>query len=461
MVKRPVVFSLLTLLVVCCLGFGLLSMAGGTVITSQARPSSTPTPLTMPQFPTLAASDAGHLPPDVANQMDVIQQQVIQIRRLIPTRALLRATLSKSQLHDQVVQDFFKDYTRDQAGDDVLELSLLGLLNPGFDLYDLYISLYSEQIAGYYDPKAKEMFVVQGEQFGGLQRMNYAHEFAHALQDQAYDLRDGLKFTEEDCNMASEYCNAVRALIEGDATFTEQLWFVEDATQNDRLQVQDFYSAYKSPVFDSAPAYLKKDFLFPYKQGMEFVQTLYDLGGYNAIDAAFKHPPVDTEQILHPDLYPADLPKQVTLPDLLPALGAGWRELDRGNLGEWLTYLMLSSSINVKFQLPDSQARLAAAGWGGDSLVAYRQGSTQSGVLALKSNWVTAKDAREFWQALQDYAQKRWGTPSRSSSSHLEWADTPNGAVVIGQNGSDTLLLIAPDMDTVSKLLDQLSEYKG
>jgi hypothetical protein len=82
-------------------------------------------------------------------------------------------------------------------------------------------------------------------------------------------------------------------------------------------------------------------------------------------------------------------------------------------------------------------------------------------VLALKSNWVTAKDAREFWQALQDYAQKRWGTPSRSSSSHLEWADTPNGAVVIGQNGSDTLLLIAPDMDTVSKLLDQLSEYKG
>jgi hypothetical protein len=461
MSKRPVVFSLLTLIAVCCLGFTLLSVAGGTAISRQTRPSKTPTPLTVPQLPTLAVTDAGRLPPDVASQMDTIQQQVIQIRRLIPTHALLRSTLSNSQLHDQVVQDFFKEYTRSQAGDDVLELSLLGLLNPGFDLYDLYINLYSEQIAGYYDPKTKEMFVVQGEQFGGLQRMNYAHEFTHALQDQAYDLRDGLKFKEEDCNKASEYCNAVRALIEGDATFIEQLWFIEDASQNDRLQVQDFYSAYKSPVFDSAPAYLKKDFLFPYKQGMEFVQSLYDLGGYNAIDAAFKHPPVDTEQILHPDRFPADRPKQVTLPDLLPALGVGWRELDRGNLGEWSTYLMLSSAANVKFQLLDSQARLAAAGWGGDGLVAYRHGSTLSGALALKSNWDTAKDAGEFWQALQDYAQKRWGRPARSSSSHMEWANTSNGAVVIGQNGSETLLLIAPDMDTVSKLLDQLAEFRG
>jgi hypothetical protein len=33
--------------------------------------------------------------------------------------------------------------------------------------------------------------------------------------------------------------------------------------------------------------------------------------------------------------------------------------------------------------------------------------------------------------------------------------------VLIGQSGSDTLLLIAPDMDTVSKFLDQLAEFKG
>jgi hypothetical protein len=457
--KRPVVYSLLTLIVICCLGFGLLSAAGAAVITGQPRPSSTQAPLSVPQLPTLAATE--NLPPDVASQMDTIQEQVIQIRRLMPTYALQRATLSNSQLHDQVVQDFFMDYTVDKASDDVVELSLLGLLDPGFDLYNLYINLYSEQVAGYYDPKTKQMFVVQGDQFGGLQRMNYAHEFTHALQDQVYDLRDGLKFKEEDCKKASEYCSAVRALIEGDATLTEQLWFIEDSTQRDRLQVQEFSVSFKSPVFDSAPAYLKKDFLFPYKQGMEFVQSLYDLGGYAQIDAAFKNPPVDTEQVLHPDLYPATLPVKVSLPDFLPAMGAGWRETDRNILGEWSTYLVLSSGSNVRFQLPDSQARLAASGWGGDSLVVYRQGSTQSGLLVLKSSWDTAKDGGEFWRALQDYAQKRWGMPSRSSNNHMEWTNTSNGGVVIHQSGSDTLLLIAPDLDTASKLLNQLPEFKG
>jgi hypothetical protein len=464
MLKRPIVFSLLTLTAICCLGFVLLSVAGGAAASRQPRQAHTPTALALPQLPTLAVPE--NLPPDVASQMDAIQNQVIQIRRLIPTHALQRATLSDSQLRDQVTQNFLKGYTRDKASDDVVELSLLGLLNPGFDLYDLYINLYSEQVAGYYDPETKEMFVVQGDQFGGLQRMNYAHEFTHALQDQTYDLQNGLKLKDEDCKLASEHCSAVRALIEGDATFTEQLWFIEDATQNDRLQVEDFYSAYKSPVFDAAPAYLKKDFLFPYKQGMEFVESEYDLGGYAAVDAAFKHPPVDTEQIIHPNLYPADQPEKVSLPDLLPALsarsqGAVWREIDRNMLGEWETYLVLSSGASAKFELPDSQARGAAAGWGGDSLVVYRLGSTQAGALVLKSSWDTAKDSGEYWRALQDYASKRWGAPSQSSSNQSKWTTTPSGAVVIGQNGADTLLLIAPDMDTATKLLDQLSEFKG
>ena len=457
--KRPVVYSLLTLIVLCCLGVSLLSAAGVVVVTSQARPSIPPTPLSLPNLPTLATAE--NLLPDVAKQMDTIQEQIIQIRRLMPTHAVQRATLSNGQLHDQVVQDFFKDYSRDMASDDVLELSLLGLLDPGFDLYDLYINLYSEQVAGYYDPKTKEMFVVQSDKFGGLQRMNYAHEFTHVLQDQAYDLRDGLKFKEENCDKASDYCSAVRALIEGDATLTEQIWFVEDSTQVDRQQVQEFSTNFASPVFDSAPAFLKKDFLFPYKQGMEFVQSLYDLGGYSAIDAAFKNPPVNTEQVLHPDLFPAILPVKVSLPDFLPVLGPGWREIDRNILGEWSTYLVLSSGSNVKFHLRDSQARLASAGWGGDSLVVYRRGSTQLGALVLKSKWDTTNDAGEFWQALQDYAQKRWGMPSRSSKNQLEWAKTSCGAVVIAQNGSDMLLLIAPDMEMVSKLLDQLPDFKG
>ena len=63
------------------------------------------------------------------------------------------------------------------------------------------------------------MFVVQGENFQGMERMNYSHEYTHALQDQNYDLRQELKVNEEYCKKNAEYCSAVQALFEGDATF--------------------------------------------------------------------------------------------------------------------------------------------------------------------------------------------------------------------------------------------------
>ena len=60
--------------------------------------------------------------------------------------------------------------------------------------------------------------------------------------------------------------------------------------------------------------------MFPYQQGLEFVMTLLDKGGYAAVDAAFKNPPVSTEQILHPDQYPNDVPAQVGIPYLTQAI---------------------------------------------------------------------------------------------------------------------------------------------
>ena len=55
---------------------------------------------------------------------------------------------------------------------DALVLSTLGLLPNGFDLIDFYTELYSEQIAGYYDDEIGEMFVVQGEGFGGSENVD-------------------------------------------------------------------------------------------------------------------------------------------------------------------------------------------------------------------------------------------------------------------------------------------------
>jgi hypothetical protein len=103
--------------------------------------------------------------------------------------------------------------------------------------------------------------------------------------------------------------------------------------------------------------------MFPYMSGMEFAQSLFDRGGWDAIDAAYANPPVSTEQILHPDRYPADQPVTVELPDLQSVLGDGWTELYTNVLGEWYTYLILSQNIDPACAVstgcrPDSSSRV-------------------------------------------------------------------------------------------------------
>jgi hypothetical protein len=203
------------------------------------------------------------------------------------------------------------------------------LLDKDFDLYNFYLDLYSEQIAGFYDQEIKEMFIVQDNDFAGPERLTYAHEYVHALQDQQYDIENGLRFNDDACESDSERCAAVQSLLEGDASLTEAHWLSNFATLEDQKDLADFYNELKSPVFDRAPAFMQEDFLFPYQQGQKFVEALFDLGGWEFVNQAYENPPVSTEQILHPEMYPDNSPVTVNLPDLVSFLDQAWVETDR------------------------------------------------------------------------------------------------------------------------------------
>jgi hypothetical protein len=400
------------------------------------------------------------LDPVLASQMDAIQQQVTALRGLQPIGSVPRAVMNQDQLRERVINDFFKDYTPEEAAADVRFLSALGLLKPGFDLSKLYIDLYSEQIAGFYDPETKEMYVVSGSNFSGIERMTYAHEYTHVLQDQNYDLMNGLKRNPDYCEDHSEYCAAVDALAEGDATLTEQLWLLQNSTTEDKQDIQDFYANYTSPVYDSAPEFLKQDFLYPYQNGMDFVSSLFQKGGWQAVDDAYRNPPVSTAQILHPELYPAVAPLPVDLPDLAQALGAGWEETDRDVIGEWYTYLVLSAGIDPATRLDDQAAADAAAGWAGDAYSVVWNPERQQQVVVWASQWNDAAETSQFWQALQDWAQTRWGSPASQSAQSLTWQTADAGQVLLRQKDNQVWLLISPDAAAASTLQQVLPVLK-
>jgi hypothetical protein len=389
--------------------------------------------------------------PAILSQMEKIEREVEGIRGLPTANDLIRKTLSQEQLRQHVMDDFFVDYTEEEVRQDALILNLFGLIDRDYDLYELFVDLYSEQIAGFYDDETKEMVVVQGKEFAGPERMTYAHEYTHALQDAQYDLEEGLQLEDEFCKLDSEHCAAVTALVEGDASFTETQWFLEHSSLKDKQEVLQYYQEYSSPIFDNTPAFLQEDLIFPYVKGLEFVTYLYENGGYAAVDNAYLNPPVSTEQILHPDRYPNDQPIKIELEDFTSFLGDGWEEIDRNALGEWYFYLMLGKPLNDNWALAEDVSQTATEGWGGDLYLVYQHQTSEEVVLLSVSQWDTQVDADEYWKAFTDYAVLRWGNTSQNTSNRLVW-DLGTESIIISRQTNQILWIVAPDLDLAQEL---------
>jgi hypothetical protein len=457
-------FTIIILLLTTTLACGLITTATTpTSVPTQPLPTLAPsdTPSTKPtgteasvtqatssaptqEEPTKTPYPTSVLDNSLRDEIDLIQTQVVDERGLQPRNQVPVVLLSPIELRQNVVNDFLADYTDEETADDVYELSIIGLLNPGFDLRDLYINLLSEQIAGYYDNEMKEMFVVQGQGFEGPERLTYAHEFTHVLQDQNYDIENGLNYNDDACEADTERCAAIQALIEGDATLSEYTWYQYYATTQDQQQVIQYYNSLKSPIYDSAPAFLKDDFVFPYDQGLTFVQTIHDQGGWTAVDAVYKNPPVSTEQILHPELYPADIPIPVDLPDITSSLGEGWREVSRNQMGEWYSYLILARGVNQSARLDDSTAQSAAAGWGGDEYLVLHNDSQNTTAFVMKTIWDTTNDASEFSSALQRSLNARFGVNAVQQGDIFTWQYS-GGYSTLYISGDTTIWIITPD----------------
>jgi hypothetical protein len=409
-------------------------------------PPPTPTPASIltpqPQDTPLATEVIlCELDSEAVSQMDEIEGQVRILRGLPQTRQVDREFLAQSQLRQRVIDDFLADFTQEEAFVDAHVLALLGLLERDFDLWNFYADLFTEQVAGFYDDEDEEMAVICGADFGGPERITFAHEYTHALQDQTYDLEDGLGYNDDLCEADSERCAAIQALIEGDATLLEEQWLRTYATQEDLADLLEFITSFESPVFDSAPQFLRQDLLFSYMSGLEFVKTLYLEGGWAAVDAAYLNPPLSTEQILHPERYPADAPIWLEVPDLSAALGNEWQEIDRGVVGEWEVQAILNEF------LPKAIAEDAAEGWGGDYYLVFYNEDKDIDALVLVSQWDTMQDVHEFDAAFRDYGNARFGEQVTSSSYKVSWHGEVS-YVIFERLSNQALWILAPDIET-------------
>jgi hypothetical protein len=318
---------------------------------------------------------------------DQILARVAAIRGLAPIGPILPKFMTREQLTTTLTEDL------DEDRDDILNsqelLKIMGMIPLGADLYQMLLSLYTEQVVGFYDPETKELYVIKGiEELTPLDELTLAHEYTHALQQQHFDIHTLTQNVEDD----SEAESALSALIEGDAATVQGEYMFTYLTSQQQQEAVN--SSGDSPIFDASPYILQRSLLFPYIHGVGLVNTLRLSGGWVGIDNAFRNAPVSTEQVLHPEKYlEGEMPVTVSLPNVATALGQGWKVVYDDVMGEFFlrTYLETRTRADL--------ASRAAAGWGGDrfNLVTGPQGEH---ALVVLLTWDSGRDAQEFFDAL-------------------------------------------------------------
>lgn len=378
-------------------------------------------------------------------QFDEITQEVSDIRGLPIESEVVEDFLPRGDLQARLLDDFDEDYPEAEREADQQLLAALGMIPEDTDLGQLYLDLYTEQIAGFYDPEANELFVIAGEgELSALDEVTYAHEVTHALQDQAYDL----EAIREPYDENDDALLAITALIEGDATAVQLDYLLGRPALLARFTVEVAQMA-DMPQLDNAPPVIREALLFPYSAGQVFVTALQEEGGYDAVDAAYDDLPLTTEQILHPEKYlgERDEPTPVNLPDLLPSLGDDWERIDANNLGEFQILIMLQS------ELPAGAAERAAAGWDGDQYAFYTNDDQE--VIAWQTVWDSEEDAAEFAIALQAYDEARFD--ATYTGAEILSLETETDAARIVVDGTTVSYVLATNTALADQILPELA----
>jgi hypothetical protein len=244
------------------------------------------------------------------------------------------------------------------------EYRALGLIGGAVNLNAAQTSVDAGNVLAYYDQQ-KQDIVVRGTRLDPATKVTLAHELTHTLQDQHFNL------TKLDNQADSSDRNfALTALVEGDAVLTQ-----DDYSASLPVRQQEQANAVNNspgpssgsgggPTHDAS--FLDVSSAVPYVLGPDFTLVLYLNGQTSTINSAFLHPPTTELDILNPSDYLLHTNTHVVRTPTLPKGSS--RDGSSDSFGAFDAYMTLSGYMDARTALT------AADGWGGGSVVQYREG---------------------------------------------------------------------------------------
>jgi hypothetical protein len=334
---------------------------------------------------------------------------------LEPVRVALR---SRDELRAYVAAELDRELPPEEAEAIAAAYRAFGLFPDTLELRALLLDLYTEQVMGYYDPRSKELYLVEGVAAAAL-RPVLVHELVHALQDQHANL-DSLISR----HRGNDRQTAAQAAAEGHATLVMFAFLAEEETGQpvDVTALPDLGAQLRPsleaqneqfPVFRDAPRVIRETLLFPYLQGAAFVQALWQAAAERPGYAPAERPaplgsllPHSTKQVMFPEthfLEDRSLPLELFFQEGDGGAGDGWRTRYENTLGALEIMILLGEHLG-------RGAEALAAGWAGDRF-RLLEGPAGGEAIVWYSVWDDGAAAEAFADAYRRILEAR---PERS-----------------------------------------------
>lgn len=386
--------------------------------------------------------------PEMTEEIHEIRNRMVEVREL-GTGKVEEGTLSREALIQYYEE--WNTWIREQEGADMevwnAAYRLLHMFDSGDDLLDLFTAHGGAETLGFYSSADNKLALVieEATSISMSDRLTLAHEYVHSFQDARFDLAKLHELEDED-GANTNYATTVECLVEGDAMLATVQYIVEKLDHGQQQALLDELDEEEegNPDEYEYPPALERYLDFPYDQCLDFVQYLFDEGGWSAVNQAYENVPVSTEQILHPEKYlDGEEPLALELPDLSDSLGAGWEQLDDSMFGEFDVYNYVLTSLEEREDDAEWAATYAADGWGGGRIAIYSGDDPSRVVIHLRLEWDTQPDSIGFFNTflyVAGLAAGRWWEPegeleavrwhAADEYGYATWGDTSFTAVI-------------------------------
>ncbi len=303
--------------------------------------------------------------------VDATLKQVAAARQLPATGPIRSEVIGRVELLARMKKELLEDLQPELLEGSSELLFALGAAGADLDYLGSTLTLLGTQLAGFYDPREKELVLL--DDLGmEAQQATLWHELIHGLQDQHYDLAGHMKWNAGHGDALA----AVQSLAEGDATSGMMDIMLLPRGQSaldlpDGMLAGSLGIMEAMPEIASVPRILKRSIVAPYVDGLSFVHAMRRAGGWAAVDAAWRDLPTTTEQILHPDKYRAHETGETLARPPAPA-----PDLEHAIY----TDVLGEQALRLAFEewVPRVTAAEAASGWAGDSVAVFADGDRRA-----------------------------------------------------------------------------------